>query len=48
MDLDQLKGPGAWDSYNEPISSSRADRTSDSSQNDTDVQSNQENGEEEN
>lgn len=48
MDLDQLKGPGAWDSYNKPISSSRADRTSDSSQNDTDVQSNQENVKKEN
>lgn len=27
MNLDQLKGPGAWDSYNEPVSSSRADET---------------------
>jgi Flp pilus assembly secretin CpaC len=26
MNLDQLIGPGAWDSYNQPISSSRADR----------------------
>jgi hypothetical protein len=28
MNLDQLKGPGAWDSYDEPVSSSRADRKS--------------------
>jgi pilus assembly protein CpaC len=26
MNLDLLKGPGAWDSYNKPISSSQADR----------------------
>ncbi|MHC4323186.1 MAG: type II and III secretion system protein family protein, partial [Planctomycetota bacterium] len=25
MNLDELKGPGAWDSYNKPISSSQAD-----------------------
>jgi Flp pilus assembly secretin CpaC len=48
MDLDQLKGPGAWDSYNEPVSSSRADRASNSDQEDTDAQSNQENGMKEN
>jgi pilus assembly protein CpaC len=26
MNLDQLKGPGAWDSYSKPVYSSRADR----------------------
>jgi pilus assembly protein CpaC len=41
--LDQLKGPGAWDSYNEPVSSSRADESSDSYQQDTDAQSSREN-----
>jgi pilus assembly protein CpaC len=47
MDLDQLKGPGAWDSYAEPVSSSRADRTSNSDQEGMDEQNGQENGEKE-
>jgi pilus assembly protein CpaC len=42
--LDQLKGPGAWDSYNKPVSSSRANETSDSYQQDTDDQSSRESG----
>ena len=43
MNLDQLKGPGAWDSYNKPVISSRAGRTYDSNQGDADKQSSLEN-----
>jgi len=39
MNLDQLKGPGAWDSYNEPVSSSRAGRMSISDNEDSEAQS---------
>ncbi len=44
LNLDQLKGPGAWDSYNQPISSSRADRASVTSAESVDEQNLQENG----
>jgi pilus assembly protein CpaC len=43
MNLDQLKGPGAWDSYTEPVSSSRADLTTVSENEETDSQSGREN-----
>jgi hypothetical protein len=47
MNLDRLKGPGAWDSYNKPISSSQAGRASSPSTEGADTQNTQENGKEE-
>ncbi len=47
MNLDQLVGPGAWDSYNEPISSSRAGRASNMSRKGADTQNPQGNEKEE-
>ena len=47
MNLDQLVGPGAWDSYNEPISSSRAGRASNPATEAVETQNQQENGKEE-
>jgi len=47
MNLDRLKGPGAWDSYNEPISSSQAGPTSSPSTEGADTQNSQANGKEE-
>jgi len=47
MNLDRLKGPGAWDSYNKPISSSQADQASSPSTEGADTQNSQENGKEE-
>jgi len=44
MSLDQLVGPGAWDSYNKPISSSRANQASNSSTEFMDTHKSQENG----
>jgi len=38
MGLDRLAGPGAWDLYGKPISSSQADRTSSSDTEDADMQ----------
>jgi len=43
MDLDQLMGPGAWDSYNEPISSSQAGLESDPAKEAVKTQDKQEN-----
>jgi pilus assembly protein CpaC len=48
MDLDQLMGPGAWDSYNEPISSSRAGLASNPAAEAVETQDQQENGNGEN
>jgi pilus assembly protein CpaC len=47
MNLDRLKGPGAWDSYNKPISSSQADPASSPGTEGADTQHTQENGKEE-
>jgi hypothetical protein len=47
MNLDRLVGPGAWDSYNEPISSSQAGPASYPSTEGADTQNSQENGKEE-
>ena len=47
MNLDRLKGPGAWDSYNKPISSSQAGPASSPGTEDADTQNLQENGKEE-
>jgi pilus assembly protein CpaC len=46
INLDQLKGPGAWDSYNKPVSSSRAERTPDPTAEFIDTQNPQQNKEE--
>ncbi|MFC1795357.1 type II and III secretion system protein family protein [Planctomycetota bacterium] len=46
MTLDRLMGPGAWDSYNKPISSSQADRLYNPSSEFVDTQKSQENGKE--
>jgi pilus assembly protein CpaC len=46
MNLDKLKGPGAWDSYNKPVSSSRAERISNPSDEFIDTQNSQRNKEE--
>jgi len=46
MNLDRLVGPGAWDSYNKPVSSSQAGRASNPSTEFVDTQNSQENGEE--
>jgi len=47
MNLDRLVGPGAWDSYNKPISSSQAGPASSPSTEGEDTQNSQENGKEE-
>jgi len=47
MNLDRLKGPGAWDSYNKPISSSQAGPASSQSTEGADTQNSQKNGKEE-
>jgi len=46
MNLDRLVGPGAWDSYNKPISSSQAGRASNPSTEFADTQNSQDNGQE--
>lgn len=46
MNLDRLIGPGAWDSYNKPISSSQAGRASNQSTEFADTQNSQDNGQE--
>ena len=46
MNLDQLTGPGAWDSYNKPISSSQAGPASNPGTEFVDTQNSQENGKE--
>jgi pilus assembly protein CpaC len=46
MGLDQLVGPGAWDSHDEPISSSQAGTASDPNTEGVDTQSLQEDGKE--
>jgi pilus assembly protein CpaC len=46
MNLDQLKGPGAWDSYNKPVSSSRAEQISNPSAEFIDTQGSRQNKEE--
>jgi Flp pilus assembly secretin CpaC len=38
MGLDRLMGPGAWDSYDKPISSSKADPATSSDTEDADIQ----------
>ena len=44
MNLDRLMGPGAWDSYNKPISSSRAGPASNPATEAVETQNQQENG----
>ena len=39
MNLNQLQGPGAWDSYNKPVYQSRADRVPDAGAEDMNTQS---------
>jgi pilus assembly protein CpaC len=46
MNLDKLKGPGAWDSYNKPASSSRAEQVLNPSAEFTDTQGSRQNEEE--
>jgi hypothetical protein len=46
INLDQLKGPGAWDSYNKPVSSSRAERISNPNAEFIDTQGSRQNKEE--
>jgi pilus assembly protein CpaC len=46
MNLNQLKGPGAWDSYNKPSSSSQADQSYNPSTEFINMQSSQESGRE--
>ena len=48
MNLDRLMGPGAWDSYNKPISSSQAGPASNPATETVETQNQQENGKEEN
>lgn len=45
LNLNQLEGPGAWESYNEPVSPSRAEPASDTSAESEDTQNTQEGGE---
>ncbi|MGB2864082.1 MAG: type II and III secretion system protein family protein [Sedimentisphaerales bacterium] len=47
MNLDRLMGPGAWDSYNKPISSSQAGPASNPATEAVETQNQQENGKEE-